>query len=559
MATMELNRKSHRLVRTFDTLRCKMQRATYNLDRDGQQAKYEVLRTHLADLDHGLEESSFLALVSDYLLGIHRERAQLLQENDLLRDELAYVRTKMERAEEAVVALEEERSRMEFGHELDRYDAVLAEKFTFDGQMDDWMIEQGESGIDEDDLDDDSDMDDDGSKYNHLFDSLFTRTLVVDEADSDSSDMNETDPNDTVLQNESKIEPSQQTTLRTKTAMRYFVKYLNEGRFDIAEPLCHAMIADLQNTNDTNRRDLAVALEILAMTDRDNDRYAEAAEHLQLALKIYEETLEADHPVIVATLNNLAHLYGKCEQYERAEPLCERALHIRKQRKAYRPRDVARQHNNMAIIHQQRRSLDSAIRHYKQALNIYATQPETPETLVASDKVKRRMATAMCQQNRYEEAGAVYKDILTPKRNHVKMVIPQRPIWEVAEEVERMSVTKQRQSIESYNLQYDYRDWYDCIQVYLPNAFGALKKLAFVYRKMKMHHAAKMLEHLVTITDRKKMQLKYAPARTPLLPKSFVASPRPVPVASRIGETGDEDSSGFSSESSTVSFSKNVR
>lgn len=557
MATMEINRKTHRALRTFGTLESRMQQATADLNRIEEPAKWEVMNSYLAELSQGLEEVQFLALVSDYLLGIQRERAQLQQENDLLRDELSYVRSKMIRAEEKIVTIEEEQRNSEFSREMARFDAALSGDIDFETAIDDWIVEQDEMHSDEYDEDEAEEI----SKHNALFDSLFTRTTSVERGDYDSQfGGNETLINNSVCHhNDSEIE--HEMTFRTKTAMKYFTKYLNEGRFDIAEPLCHAMIAELQDCNDSSKRDLAVALEILAITDRENHRYSEAADHLKLALNIYEETLDADHPIIVATLNNLAHIYGKCDQYDQAEPLCERALLIRQTRSEYRPRDVARQHNNMAIIHQQQRSFGSAIRHYKKALNIYATQTETTdETIAATDRLKRRMASAMIHLNQYEEAGAVYKDILTPKQKNVKLVLPQKPIWEVAEEVERMSASQRKQSVDSYKLQYDYRDWYDCIQVYLPNAFSSLKKLAFVYRKMNMHNAAKMLEHLVTITDRKKMQLKYAPTRMGLSPQSLAAASRAAHhQARKVDVPSTTTSSSSSCSESTGSFSQNER
>lgn len=556
MATIEINRKTHRTLRTFSTLESRMHEASETLDKIAEPAKWDVLNTYLVDLSQGLEEVKFLALVSDYLLGIQRERSQLRLENDLLRDELAYVRGKMVRAEEMVVTLEEDRKCIEFTREMARFDAALSGDIDFEASIEEWMVN-------EDDLisdDEDNDEAEEATKHDALFDGLFTRAVVDDlEATFDGDQ--------TILLDQSTAEHDE--SFRTETTIKYFNKYMNEGRYDIAEPLCHAMIAELQHSNDANKRDLAVALELLAMADRQNERYIEAAENLKLALQIYEETLDADHPIIVATLNHLAMLYAKCEQYELAEPLCERALHIQQSRAdACHPHDVARQHSNMAIVHQQRRSYDAAIRHYKKALNIYATHADTSETVAATDKTKRRMATAMCHQQRFAEAGAVYKDILTPKQKHVKVAHPQKPIWEVAEELERMSAS-QRKTVDSYELQYDYRDWYDCIQVYLPNAFGALKKLAFVYRKMNMHIAAKMLEHLCNITDRKKMQLKYAPARVCLSPQSLgAASPRPHVAGGAAARSaavvvvpaGDPTSSSSTSSSTTTgSISHNER
>lgn len=42
-----------------------------------------------------------------------------------------------------------------------------------------------------------------------------------------------------------------------------------------------------------------------------------------------EATLGSDHPDIAQSLNNLAALYNDRKQYDKAEPLYERALQIR--------------------------------------------------------------------------------------------------------------------------------------------------------------------------------------------------------------------------------------
>lgn len=86
---------------------------------------------------------------------------------------------------------------------------------------------------------------------------------------------------------------------------------------------------------------------------RDQNKYKEAANLLNDALAIREQTLGMDHPAVseppsvnktitisppklcvclvqvAATLNNLAVLYGKRGKYKEAEPLCKRALEIR--------------------------------------------------------------------------------------------------------------------------------------------------------------------------------------------------------------------------------------
>jgi kinesin light chain len=51
-------------------------------------------------------------------------------------------------------------------------------------------------------------------------------------------------------------------------------------------------------------------LNILALVYRDQSKFKEATTLLHDALSIREKTLGLDHPVVAATLNNLAVLYG---------------------------------------------------------------------------------------------------------------------------------------------------------------------------------------------------------------------------------------------------------
>ena len=57
--------------------------------------------------------------------------------------------------------------------------------------------------------------------------------------------------------------------------------------------------------------------------------YRAAESLLKRSLEMREATLGSDHPDIAQSLNNLAALYNDRKQYDKAEPLYERALQIR--------------------------------------------------------------------------------------------------------------------------------------------------------------------------------------------------------------------------------------
>jgi tetratricopeptide (TPR) repeat protein len=60
--------------------------------------------------------------------------------------------------------------------------------------------------------------------------------------------------------------------------------------------------------------------------------YMEAEEHLRRSLAILEANCDPDHPLLVGVCVKLANLHCRLEEYDRAEPLIERALASMKKR-----------------------------------------------------------------------------------------------------------------------------------------------------------------------------------------------------------------------------------
>jgi Tfp pilus assembly protein PilF len=58
----------------------------------------------------------------------------------------------------------------------------------------------------------------------------------------------------------------------------------------------------------------------------DHGKYAEAEPLLKRALASREKALEADHPDVATSLENLGSLYRKKEKPAKAEPLLKRSL-----------------------------------------------------------------------------------------------------------------------------------------------------------------------------------------------------------------------------------------
>ena len=78
--------------------------------------------------------------------------------------------------------------------------------------------------------------------------------------------------------------------------------------------------------------EVAFPLTNLADLYREQGRYTEAEPLYQRALHIREQALGSSHPQVAFPLNGLADLYREQGRYEEAEPLYQRALAIRYQR-----------------------------------------------------------------------------------------------------------------------------------------------------------------------------------------------------------------------------------
>src|SRR5207248_1087028 len=86
--------------------------------------------------------------------------------------------------------------------------------------------------------------------------------------------------------------------------------------------------------------------------NRQAGRYSEAKPLYRLALAIREKLIDADHPDVAHTLNNLANVYRSQSKYADATQLHERALAIREKALGADHPDVAHTLHNLALVYQ---------------------------------------------------------------------------------------------------------------------------------------------------------------------------------------------------------------
>uniref|UniRef100_A0A671NF38 Kinesin light chain n=1 Tax=Sinocyclocheilus anshuiensis TaxID=1608454 RepID=A0A671NF38_9TELE len=357
------------------------------------QEKSSLLRKSLEDIELGLGEAQVIIALSGHLSAVESEkqklRAQvrrLCQENQWLRDELASTQHKLQKSEQSVAQLEEEKKHLEFMNQIRKLDEDASPSEEKAGEKE------------KDNLDD-----------------LFPN----------DDDQGPAQPSGEAAAQQGGYE----IPARLRTLHNLVIQYASQGRYEVAVPLCKQALEDLEKTSGHDHPDVATMLNILALVYRDQNKYKEAAHLLNDALAIREKTLGKDHPAVAATLNNLAVLYGKRGKHKEAEPLCKRALEIREKVLGKFHPDVAKQLNNLALLCQNQGKYEEVEYYYRRALEIYENKLGADDPNVA--KTKNNLATCYLKQGKFKDAETLYKEILT--RAHEKefgsVNNDNKPIW----------------------------------------------------------------------------------------------------------------------------------
>ncbi|HWO18644.1 MAG TPA: CHAT domain-containing tetratricopeptide repeat protein [Kofleriaceae bacterium] len=155
------------------------------------------------------------------------------------------------------------------------------------------------------------------------------------------------------------------TSLDKQVEMLY-----SQGKFREALPLAERSLALRGKALDARHPLVAESLNNLAALYYAQGALARAEPLLVLALEIREKALGEKHPNVAESLNNLARLYTAQGVYARAEPLLVRALDIREQMLGARHPDVALSLNNLAGLYFMQGAYARADPLYVRALDI---------------------------------------------------------------------------------------------------------------------------------------------------------------------------------------------
>uniref|UniRef100_A0A8C1IWY4 Kinesin light chain n=1 Tax=Cyprinus carpio TaxID=7962 RepID=A0A8C1IWY4_CYPCA len=443
MQGLEALRAEHQAILEglMGTLRCLKQ------SQEGRAVdeKTAMIQRSMEMLELGLSEAQVMMALSGHLSAVEAEkqklRAQvrrLCQENQWLRDELAGTQQRLQKSEQSVAQLEEEKKHLEFMNQLKKYDQDLSPS----------QDKGAHCGLQEE-------------ERKHPPHSSAAAAAQ---------------------------QGGYEIPARLRTLHNLVIQYASQGRYEVAVPLCKQALEDLEKTSGHDHPDVATMLNILALVYRDQNKYKEAANLLNDALAIREKTLGRDHPAVAATLNNLAVLYGKRGKYKEAEPLCKRALEIREQVLGKDHPDVAKQLNNLALLCQNQGKYEEVEYYYQRALEIYQTKLGPDDPNVA--KTKNNLASCYLKQGKFKQAETLYKEILTRahEREFGSVDDENKPIWMHAEEREEQSKQKDGSPFGEYG------GWHKACKVDSPTVTTTLKNLGALYRRQGKFEAAETLE-----------------------------------------------------------------
>jgi len=135
--------------------------------------------------------------------------------------------------------------------------------------------------------------------------------------------------------------------------------------------------------------------------------YDKALPLYEQALQIRRQVLGLQHPDTAQSLNNLADLYDSQGEYDKALPLYEQALQIRKQVLGLQHPDTALSLNNLAYLYDSQGEYDKALPLYEQALQIrkQVLGLQHPDTAVSLNN----LAVLYYSQGEYDKALPLYK------------------------------------------------------------------------------------------------------------------------------------------------------
>ncbi|HEU4389881.1 MAG TPA: CHAT domain-containing tetratricopeptide repeat protein, partial [Blastocatellia bacterium] len=168
--------------------------------------------------------------------------------------------------------------------------------------------------------------------------------------------------------------------------------------------------------------DVATAINNIAANYRLKGEYEKAEPLDQRALEIRMKALGPDHPLVAYSLNNLALIQEARGDYDKAEELYQRSLDIKEKALGQDHPDVAATLNNLATLSRERGDLDKAELLLQNALDIKVRALGPDHPLVASSL--NNLAVVCRNKGEFERAEQLHQRALAIR---VKALGPDHP------------------------------------------------------------------------------------------------------------------------------------
>ena len=175
-------------------------------------------------------------------------------------------------------------------------------------------------------------------------------------------------------------------------------------------PIAEAKIAD----NESDSVDMATLIHRVALLKYEMARYAEAQPLFEKALHIRETLLGKEHPETAESYHGLATLFRRLGDYQKAQPLFEKALRIREAQLGEEHPETAASYHGLALLYDTLGDYQKAQPLFEKALHIRETHlgEEHPETATSYNDLAvlfRRMGDYQKAQSLVEKALHIRK------------------------------------------------------------------------------------------------------------------------------------------------------
>ncbi|BAC09904.1 CHAT domain-containing tetratricopeptide repeat protein [Thermosynechococcus vestitus] len=190
-----------------------------------------------------------------------------------------------------------------------------------------------------------------------------------------------------------------------------------QGNIQAAIPLAERFVTLVEKILGPNHPLLAATLNELAQLHVEQGNYAAALPLYQRALAIYERAGGSDQPSVAAILNNLANLYRAQGNYDAALPVLQRSLAIAEKTRGLNHPEVAITLNNMALLYTEQKKTAAALPLYQRALRIFEQtlgekSPYVATTLNNLANLYRRQKNATAALPLYQRALQIREQTL---------------------------------------------------------------------------------------------------------------------------------------------------